>query len=253
MVLILHEPLLNGSQERMRLAETLDARWYKLLLHRAEERTCARTCALWIEGAPTEGLFLLESGTLRLTRKDRCGQQIAVGEESAPSAILTPGLFDGGPNCITAIALTDCTVHVVARSSFLALCQQNPDLLLKLIAALCRRDRRTADFVDLVTVGNVRQRVARLLLDLMRQNGNKRLALPHSHGTLAQTLGTVREVLFRSLKHLQSEGVLRFRGSEIVIEDEQALSQAAGNHDDADLVFDRHATSPTPRYLALLL
>jgi CRP-like cAMP-binding protein len=252
-VLFLHEPLLNGSQERMRLAETLDARWYKLLLHRAHERTCARTCALWIEGAPTEGLLLLESGTLRLTRKDKCGQQIAVGEESAPAAILTPGLFDGGLNCITARALTDCTVHVVARSSFLTLCQQNPDLLLQVTTALSQRDRRTADFIDLVTVGNVRQRVARLLIDLMRQSGSTRIALPHSQGTLAQSLGTVREVLFRSLKHLQSEGVLRFRGNEIVIENEQALSEAADSVHDADPVFDLHATTPTPRYLALLL
>jgi CRP/FNR family transcriptional regulator len=237
----------------MRAEEALGVRWYKLLLERAAERTYARSAVVWREGTVTEGLFLLDSGVLRLTREAGGGQQVVLGEAAAPAAILTPGLFDGGPNCTTAKAVAECIVHVVARASLLHLCHDNPDLLLELTAALSWRDRRAADFIDLVTIGTVRHRVARLLFDLRRQAGSTRLALPHSHGTLAQSLGTVREVLFRSLKHLQSEGVLQFRGSEIVIEDEQALREAAGISHDADPVFDHHATSPTPRYFAVPL
>jgi CRP/FNR family transcriptional regulator len=237
----------------MRLAEDLDARWRKLLLSRAAQRACACGDVLWIEGAATEGLFLLDTGTLRLTRAANGGQQAVVGEESAPAAILTPGLFDGGPNCTTAKAVTRCIVYVVPRSSLLALCHEHPELLLKLTSALSSRDRRAADFIDLVTAGTVRRRVARLLMDLMLQGGSNRLALPGSQGALAQSLCTAREVLFRTLKQLQSEGVLRFRASEIVVDDERALREAAGITQDADPVFDRHAASPSPRYVALRL
>jgi CRP-like cAMP-binding protein len=206
-----------------------------------------------VEGSTTDGLFLLRDGTLRFTRQDDSSHDTVLGEETGPAAILTPGLFDGGLNCTTATAVTDCTVHLVRRTALLDLCHETPDLLLTLTAALSRRDRRTADFIDLVTVADVRQRVARLLLDLCHQCGATRLVLPHSHSTLAQSLGTVREVLFRSLKHLQAAGVLRFRGGDIVIEDECGLRDAAGVRGDVDPVFDRDAAPPTPCYLALLL
>jgi CRP/FNR family transcriptional regulator len=237
----------------MRPAVELGDRSYGLLLDRSTERAYARGCVIWTEGAITEGLFLFESGTVRLSRENDDGRNTTVGEESAPAAILTPGLFDGGPNCTTAKAVTDCGVHVVAHNRLVGLWHENPELLLTLACALSCRDRRTAVFIDLVTVATVRQRVARLLLDLMRQSRTRHLGLPHSQATLAQTLGTVREVLFRSLKQLQSEGVLRFRGAEIVIENEQALRAAAGNCHCIEPVFDGHATPPTPCYVALLL
>jgi CRP-like cAMP-binding protein len=235
----------------MQPAETLGVRWYRLLLGQAAEHIYVRNSVLWTEGSVTEGLFLLESGTLRLTGDTGNSHANVLGEESGPAAILTPGLFDGGPNCTSARAITDCLVHLVPCRKLLALCRENPDLLWKMAAALSCRDRRTADFIDLVTVASVRQRVARLLFDLMRENGTVHLELPHSHSILAQNLGTVREVLFRSLKQLQCEGVLHFRGGEIVVENERALREAAGISDRP--VFTRHATSPTPRYLALVV
>jgi CRP-like cAMP-binding protein len=245
------KPVSSGSACRMQPVETLDLRWYRLLLGRAAEQIYARNSILWKEGDATEGLFLLDSGALRLTRETGDSHANVLGEESGPAAILTPGVFDGGPNCTSARAVTDCFVRLLPRPELLDLCHENPDLLLKMAAALSCRDRRTAEFIDLVTVASVRQRVAHLLLDLMRQNGTQHLELPYSHSTLAQGLGTVREVLFRSLKQLQSEGVLHFRGSDIIVENARALREAAGISDRP--VFTRYATSPTPRYLALVV
>ena len=153
----------------MRVAGTVGAEWYRLLLRGAAERIYERTAVLWGEDSATEGLFLIDAGAVRLTRKVIGDRQIVVGEKPSPTAIITPGLFDGGLNCTTAKAMTNCVVHVLPRSRLIRLCHESPDLLLKLIVPFSGRDRRAADFMDLVMIGSVRQRVARLLLDVARQ------------------------------------------------------------------------------------
>jgi CRP/FNR family transcriptional regulator len=76
-------------------------------------------------------------------------------------------------------------------------------LLLRLLTDISRRVRQTSDFIDLITVGSIRQRVARVLIDLVDECGNPAINLPCSQAKLGRSIETVREVVFWPLKHLQ--------------------------------------------------
>lgn len=72
---------------------------------------------------------------------------------------------------------------------------------------------------------NVRQRIARHLLDLASdQRRPDELLAPISQQELADAVGTVREVIVRVLRELREEGVVRTGRDGIVIRDPERLS-----------------------------
>jgi CRP/FNR family transcriptional regulator len=72
---------------------------------------------------------------------------------------------------------------------------------------------------------NVRQRIARHLLDLASDHqGSHELLAPISQQELADAVGTVREVVVRVLRELREEGVVQTGRDGIVIRDPERLS-----------------------------
>jgi CRP/FNR family cyclic AMP-dependent transcriptional regulator len=226
------------------------AKWFHALAGRAVRREYACGEVLFDEREPAIELFVLSAGVVRLTRRTSSGVSIVIGEETAPCILITPGVFDGGSNCVTAAAACDGLAHVLEPGVFKQFCLDHPKILLRLLTDISRRIRQTSDFIDLVTVGSIRQRVARVLLDLVDECGNSAINLPCSQAKLALSIGTVREVVFRHLKHLQTEGVLHFHGSEIVVDNLGALQTAAGARIGSSHVFGPHATPAIPAYIA---
>ena len=226
------------------------ADWFHALAQRAARREYVCGEVFFEEREPANELFLLSTGTVRLTRRTSSGESIVVGEETAPCILITPGVFDGGNNCVTAAAASDGLAHVLEAGTFKRFCMDHPNVLLQLLTDFSRRIRQTSEFIDLVTVGSIRQRVARVLLDLVDDCGDAAINLPCSQAKLALSIGTVREVVFRHLKHLQSEGVLHFHGSEIVVDNLGALQVAAGAPIGSSHVFGPYATPAIPAYIA---
>jgi CRP-like cAMP-binding protein len=231
------------------VSHTAGPEWFHALAQRASRREYACGEVLFDENEPADELVILSAGTVRLTRQTSSGESIAVGEESAPCILITPGVFDGGTNCVTGVAASNGVAYVLQPSVFEQYCLDNPKFLLRLLTDISRRVRQTSDFIDLITVGSIRQRVARVLLDLVDECGNPAINLPCSQAKLALSIGTVREVVFRHLKHLQSDGVLHFHGSEIVVDNLGALQVAAGARIGSSHVFGPNATPAIPAYI----
>jgi CRP/FNR family transcriptional regulator, cyclic AMP receptor protein len=93
-----------------------------------------------------------------------------------------------------------------------------------LLSELSERASAFAAEIGGVAFGNVRQRVARHLLDLAaeRQRG-ARLVAAITQQELADAVGTVREVIVRTLRDLRRENLLQTSRSGIVIVDPERL------------------------------
>src|SRR4029450_6120170 len=93
-----------------------------------------------------------------------------------------------------------------------------------LLIELSERASAFAAEIGGVAFGNVRQRVARHLLDLAaeRQRGARLLAAI-TQQELADAVGTVREVIVRTLRDLREEGLVQTGRSGIVITDPERL------------------------------
>lgn len=184
------------------------------------EKKAERREIILREGEPAESIYFVVSGALKLSKTS------AEGKEQILS-ILRPGdsfndvpVFDDGPNPASAEAMGPVVLYELSKSDFKALLQSNPVVAANTIIVLAEQVRRLVSLVEDLSFRHVIGRVARILLEY--SDG----AAPGARLTqqdMAAMAGTAREVVGRSLKSLEQEGVIKFDRHRIVIVDREAL------------------------------
>jgi CRP/FNR family transcriptional regulator len=86
--------------------------------------------------------------------------------------------------------------------------------------------RHLVGFVERVTFGSIRQRLAQALVEMADANGAS-FAMAETHEDLANRLGTVREVVSRNLGRFQSEGLIRLHRRDVQILNRAGLAAEA--------------------------
>ncbi len=131
---------------------------------RAAEKKFLQGEALFREGEPSAGIFLLAEGTVKIFKTSPSGREIMLSMDTAPASVAEVPIFDGGPYPATVSAVSEVTAYLVSKQDFQHVCRTNPEVALKVLAAVGQRLRRLVHVVESVTFGSVRQRLARTLL-----------------------------------------------------------------------------------------
>src|SRR5512143_3954908 len=76
---------------------------------------------LFAETQASRGLIMLSRGRVRLVRSAN-GYKIPLGDAQGPITLMTVGLFDGGANGMSAVAISDCLTYLLRRADFERLC-----------------------------------------------------------------------------------------------------------------------------------
>jgi CRP/FNR family transcriptional regulator len=193
----------------------------------AVEKTYEPGQVLFYEGDPCEGLYVIGSGTVKISKTSSSGREIMLMHESSPSSVAEVPLFDGGGYPATVTALRDTIAFLVRKDDFRRFCTQHPEVPIKMLAVVGRRLRQLVGLIESVTFGSVRQRLARTLLESASPEDPTVAQIPLTHEELALRLGTVREVVSRNLARFQAEGIVRIVKRQIVIADPAALRAEA--------------------------
>lgn len=122
------------------------------------------------QGDPGGSLFVIDSGTVRLTKTDAAAQVIPVGELSAGEFFGEMSLLTGEPRLVSVTAQTDTEVVVVDKTALAALLAGNAKIAETLLVALAARAKQTADRVALANEQRANQTAppATALRDRMR-------------------------------------------------------------------------------------
>jgi CRP/FNR family transcriptional regulator len=108
----------------------------------------------------------------------------------------------------------------------------NPDAALAALKVLASRLRKVTLRLEGVTLQDVGQRLAQLLLERAARaepsNGKISFILKEPHQRIAATLGTVREVIARQLRRFANEGLIEVNGRNITILDADRLRARIG-------------------------
>lgn len=176
------------------------------------------------EGLPCEGMYLLTSGRVRITRRSRDGRETTVAWESPPSTSGELPLFDGGPYPATVRAVEEVTALFLAKEDFRAACYQRPELALTVLASVGRRLRRLIESIDF---GAVTRRLARYLLEQSQLSGQDVIQLPGFDPELTTRLCAEGGAITQSLERLIEGGVIRNDGGRITILDRTRLEDEA--------------------------
>jgi CRP/FNR family transcriptional regulator len=212
---------------RIPFFEGLSASEIRAVADRAIEKRYPAGSLLFHEGDECLGMFIVSQGQVKICKTSPAGREMTILVETAPATVAELPLFDGGPYPASVVAIDDVVAMILEKREFIALCRQYPDVALKMLAVVGRRLRHLVGTLESVTFGSIRQRLARLLLELAEQAGAEDFRIQLTHQELASRLGTVREVVSRNLSRFQMEGLIRIDGRQIRLMNRTGLEQEA--------------------------
>jgi CRP/FNR family transcriptional regulator, dissimilatory nitrate respiration regulator len=129
--------------------------------------------------------------------------------------------FDGGTNPVNVEALETCRVWVIESEKLRALVAEYPVFAQKVLANFGEMLRNLVRMVSEMAFYQVTHRLARLISEFPAEGQR-----PHwTQEQLAAQLGTVREVVARSLKELERSGAIRIEDRRIHVADKNVLRQ----------------------------
>ncbi len=200
------------------------------------ERTVARSVpagsALFREGEPCRGLYVVMTGRVAVYRASADGREQILHTQEAGQPIAEVPLFDAGPYPASARATEDTRLLFLPRDAFEWLYRHNPEIADAVIRDLGRRLRRMVRLVEKISLRDVPARVAATLLEYAEAVGPARpgteLTLPSTQEQLAAELATSREGVARALATLRRRRIIEQKGAHVRILDPTALRRAAG-------------------------
>ena len=205
----------------------------RALANQATEKRLARGEILFMAGEEARGLYVIVEGAVRAFRESLDGREQVIHVERAGATIAEVPMFDDGVYPSTVAAEEDSVILFIDKRDVRSLCLMHPNIALAALKLLATRLRRCAELVEALSLHEVDQRLARLLLDEARSRGRREgarimLELALTNQQVAARIGTVREVVSRALSRLQQNELILVSGRVVTILDEEALRAFAG-------------------------
>ncbi len=192
------------------------------LLAFTAERRFPRDSSVFQRGEAGGSLLVLVQGRLRIGAVSAEGKEVTIDMIEPGGVVGELALLDGKPRSADVMAMEDSTVVVVERRDFLPFLSRNPDLLMRLLALLCERLRRTNLALEEVALLNLPARLARVLVKLGQEYGaaeadGTRIRLKLSQKDLSTLVATTRESVNKQLRQWRADGVLDETDGHIII------------------------------------
>jgi len=178
------------------------------------------------EGEPSRGLYWLQSGTLKAVKYSTTGREQILHMINSGQTFNEVGSFTTLPNPASVVALTPSQVWYIPRNVIRDLIQQEPTFAQLIIDVLSERLRHSVGLVEDLSLRPVVNRLARLILDEADGDTLFRPAW-YTQNELAARLGTVTDVIQRSLRKLEADSVIEVERQQILIVDRDALEKLA--------------------------
>ena len=200
--------------KRVPIFSGLSEQEFAFLTSRVVQRKYGAGEQIFGEGDPCSGLYVVQSGNVRIFKSSAGGREQVLSIEGPSSSIAELPVFDGGNYPASAQAVTDTTLLFFSRQDFQALCLQHPQVALKVLRVVGGRLRRLVGIIEELSFTTVRHRLIALLVRLSKADGAQNedaitLTLPVNNSELAAQIGTVRELVSRNLSRLQAEGLIQ--------------------------------------------
>jgi CRP-like cAMP-binding protein len=180
------------------------------------------------EGDPCEGLYFVIDGQVRLIKMTAEGREHVL-RVLGPGAVFNDvAIFDGGPNSDGAVAVGPTIVGILPKATMLALLDRHPEVLKAALKLLSSRQRRLGGVVEDLALRDVTTRVARLLLGCLGKHEHIVEHAPDAcaritHQEIAAMVGSVREVVQRALKQLETDGAIAIERGGLRVVDHHKL------------------------------
>ncbi len=185
------------------------------------ERRYPQGATIFSEGDPTDSLYVLKKGRIKLISLSEKGTQTIL-HILKPGEIFGEFLLVQQKRPFAAVAIEDVHAAVIPRDSFLVLLSTVPTVALNFIRLLSRRlmkvEQELGDFSHTWSYN----RLAKVLLQLSKEHGvetpqGTRIELRLTHEDLANFIGTTRETVTTQLNKFQRMGFLHRENRHLIV------------------------------------
>ncbi|MBN1977103.1 MAG: Crp/Fnr family transcriptional regulator [Anaerolineae bacterium] len=177
--------------------------------------------AVIFEGDPCLAAYFIAKGQVRVYRLSPGGREQVLARLGPGQAFNTvPPFHPEGVNHATVEALTAVTVYAVSSDDLRRLVSQSPELALALLQDFADRLDHLTNLVEDLSLRTVRGRLARFLLEHADAGG---VAQCWTQDGIAAHLGTVRDMVGRTLRAFVDAGLVRMDRQCIVLLDREGL------------------------------
>jgi len=194
------------------------------------ERRYAKDAILYRSGDTADGLYIILSGRVRVSRVTADRIEL-LHTERAGGVLGEIPVFGGGPIPATAAALEETRCAHVPIAAIRRLLEEDPAFVRVALHRLAERARGLLRRIDELTATTITARVADHVLARSKESLGGSFALGLSQDELAREIGTAREVVVRALRPLISAGAIARAGrSRFVVANLTVLQAMTSRH-----------------------
>jgi CRP/FNR family cyclic AMP-dependent transcriptional regulator len=188
--------------------------------------------AIFYQGDPGSVLYLIAAGQVRIFVQGEDGQETSVTVYGVGDLFGELSLIDEYPRSASAVATEDTVVYQLDQDRLRGHLERLPQFARNFLKALSVRLRYSTRQMGSLALLDVRQRLARKLLELAQAHGRAvddgvRIELALTQSDLAGLTGATRESVNKALGALRRQGLVRVERGHIVIRDGERLREAS--------------------------
>lgn len=199
-------------------------------------RRFAKRQVIFSEGEPCRGLYVVESGFVKIFKTSARGREQVLSIEGPGATVAELPVFDGGNYPASAAAETEALLLFIGKKEFQSVCLEHPEAAMQVLKVVGKRLRQLVDLIERISFTTVRRRLVALLSRLAREKGRPtphgiEFTLTITNQQLSAQIGTVRELVSRTMSRLQVDGIIRVEGRTVIVPDPEALHSEAEEPD----------------------
>jgi CRP/FNR family cyclic AMP-dependent transcriptional regulator len=192
----------------------------RLLTPVITRRSLPRSTTVMASGDPTDSLYIVLSGRLKVMMSDAEGKEVILSILGPGEFFGEMGLIDDAPRSASVVSIEACELLSIAKRDFKKCLAENFEMAQAVMRGLVKRLRDADRKIGSLALLDVYGRVARLLLDMSETvDGEKIVTKRLPKQDIAKMIGASREMVSRVMKDLQMGGYIEVRGSNIVLRD----------------------------------
>jgi CRP/FNR family transcriptional regulator len=178
-----------------------------------------------LAGEPCTYMHIVASGAIRVRRLSLEGREYVLEYVLPGQAFNLAAALDNGASLANGEALTRTTTYAIPCDRFRQFVSDHPTVAAAALAHLSSQVRHLSDTVEDLALHTVRARLARFLLS----SGHEDHSPPRqwTQEEIAAHIGTVRDVVGRTLRVFSRSGLIRRERGRLVIVDRKGLEQEA--------------------------
>ncbi len=184
------------------------------------ERHYERGDVIFLEDDPEGALHYVRSGLVKVFKTSAAGREQILRLIAAGHTFNDVPALDGGPNPASAAAIEQSTIYIIQRSELRALIAARPQVAAAVVQTLASALRHLVTLVEDLSLRHVTARVAKLLIE---QSPEQQIQHRLTQQEIAALVGTVREVVGRSLKELETAGAIEIHQGRVTVLNRERL------------------------------